>query len=80
MRPPVHWTQKNERSIMQSLQDFWQAKTAVIVAHRLSTVRHADKIIVLNKGEVVECGTHEELVIKRNFYFELVKEQLDLRK
>jgi ATP-binding cassette subfamily B protein len=69
---------KNEREIMSSLNNFSKGKTVVIVAHRLSTVKNADKIIVLHQGEVIESGNHNELVLKKGFYFELIKEQLEL--
>lgn len=68
----------NERIIIDHLSDFFEKRTAIIVAHRLSTVSHADNIIVMDKGEVVEQGTHSELVAKRGFYYELVKNQLEL--
>ena len=68
----------NEGIIMHNLQKFYRGKTALIVAHRLSTVRHEDNIIVLDKGHIVEKGTHEELVKKRGFYYTLVHNQLDL--
>ncbi|MDR1222049.1 MAG: peptidase domain-containing ABC transporter [Tannerella sp.] len=68
----------NERIIMDNLMEFYQGKTVVIVAHRLSTVQHADKIIVLDKGKVVEEGTHKELTEKRGAYYTLVKNQLEL--
>lgn len=68
----------NERIIMQHLEEFYRGRTVVIVAHRLSTVRHADNIIVMDKGHVVEQGTHDELVRKRGYYYTLVRNQLDL--
>jgi ATP-binding cassette subfamily B protein len=68
----------NERTIMENLSGFFEGKTVVIVAHRLSTVRHADRIIVLEKGEIAELGTHEELIEKRGAYYCLVKNQLEL--
>lgn len=68
----------NERTIMENLEEFFKGKTVVVVAHRLSTVKNADQIVVLEKGEIVERGTHEELVRKRGNYFELVKNQLEL--
>jgi len=68
----------NERVIMEKLNAFFEGKTAVIVAHRLSTVTHADQIIVLDKGEVIEKGTHEELTKLKGTYYNLVKNQLEL--
>ena len=68
----------NERVIMHNLEHVFRNKTVIIVAHRLSTVRHADNIIVLEKGEVVEQGAHEQLTAKRGQYFNLVKNQLEL--
>jgi len=68
----------NEKKIMENLQQFFKGKTVVVVAHRLSTVRHADNIVVLDKGLIIEQGTHEELTIKRGEYFQLVKNQLEL--
>jgi len=53
-------------------------KTVVVVAHRLSTVKNADQIVVLEKGEIIEQGTHEELTKHRGSYYELVKNQLEL--
>lgn len=69
---------KNEKIIMENLNAFLEGKTVVVVAHRLSTVKNADQIIVLENGEVVEVGTHEELVNARNNYFNLVRNQLEL--
>ena len=68
----------NERIIMENLEQFFKGKTAIVIAHRLSTVKHADKIIVLDKGKVVEEGTHTELVAKKGEYYRLVKNQLEL--
>lgn len=68
----------NESVIMENLEEFFHGKTVVIVAHRLSTVKNADQIIVLDKGKVVECGTHDELTEQRGNYFRLVKNQLEL--
>lgn len=68
----------NERLITENLSDFYKGKTVVVVAHRLSTVRNADQIIVLEDGKVAEVGTHDELVVKREKYFTLVKNQLEL--
>lgn len=70
----------NEKEILENLQRFFKNKTVIIVAHRLSTVKNADKIIVLNKGEIVEEGNHEALSALKGYYFELVKNQLELGK
>lgn len=68
----------NERAIMKNLDKFLKGKTAIVVAHRLSTVKNADQIIVLEKGKVVEIGKHKKLVKKKGKYYELVKNQLEL--
>lgn len=68
----------NEKGIMEHLQAFYKGKTVVIVAHRLSTVRNADKIVVLDKGRIAEEGTHKELTERRGLYYQLVKNQLEL--
>lgn len=68
----------NERSIMEKLGEFFSGRTVLVVAHRLSTVRNAHQIVVLEKGRIIETGTHDELVRKRTAYFHLVKDQLEL--
>ncbi len=69
---------KNERTIVENLDDFYKGRTVVVVAHRLSTVKNADQIIVIDKGKVVEVGNHEALTAKRGAYYNLVKNQLEL--
>ncbi len=68
----------NEKIIIENLNQFFKGKTAIVIAHRLSTVKHADKIIVLDKGMVVEEGNHSELVAKKGEYYRLIKNQLEL--
>ncbi|MDE5857810.1 MAG: ATP-binding cassette domain-containing protein, partial [Muribaculaceae bacterium] len=68
----------NEREIVDNLSRFYRGRTVVIVAHRLSTVRNADRIVVLDKGRVVETGNHESLTAARGAYYNLVKNQLEL--
>lgn len=68
----------NERIIMKKLTRLFENKTVVVVAHRLSTVKNADNIIVLDRGSIVEQGKHEDLISKRGYYYELVKNQLEL--
>lgn len=68
----------NEHVIMDNLRDFFKGRTVIIVAHRLSTVTNADNIVVLGHGEVVEQGTHEELITLKGEYYKLVKNQLEL--
>ena len=68
----------NERNIVENLDKFYKGKTVVIVAHRLSTVKNADQIVVIDHGKVVEVGNHESLTAKRGAYYNLVKNQLEL--
>jgi ATP-binding cassette subfamily B protein len=68
----------NEAQIMRNLGEFFRGRTVVVVAHRLSTVKSADQIIVLNRGEIAESGTHADLVSKQGYYYSLVKNQLEL--
>lgn len=70
----------NEKAIMENLNEFFKGRTALVIAHRLSTVKNADQIIVLEKGKVVEVGTHQSLVNSRGAYFNLVQNQLDLER
>ncbi|RMG76941.1 MAG: peptidase domain-containing ABC transporter [Bacteroidetes bacterium] len=69
---------QNERIIVKNLDAFFKGRTVIVVAHRLSTVRNADQIVVLEKGELVEKGTHEQLTARRGAYYQLVKNQLEL--
>ena len=64
--------------IMDNLEEFFKGKTVLIVAHRLSTVKNADNIVVLERGEVIEQGNHQELTDLRGAYYYLVKNQLEL--
>ncbi|MEL6867438.1 MAG: peptidase domain-containing ABC transporter [Bacteroidota bacterium] len=68
----------NEMIIMENLEEFFRGKTVVVVAHRLSTVKNADNIVVLEHGEMIEQGTHEQLTALRGAYYYLVKNQLEL--
>jgi ATP-binding cassette, subfamily B, bacterial len=69
---------KNERIIIDNLNNFFKGKTVIVVAHRLSTVKNADQIVVLQNGEIIEQGTHKELAMQKGQYFELVSNQLEL--
>jgi ATP-binding cassette subfamily B protein len=69
---------KNEKVIVENLSEFFKGKTVIVVAHRLSTVKDADKIVVLDSGRIIETGIHESLIGKRGAYFDLVKNQLEL--
>ncbi|MCB0742341.1 MAG: peptidase domain-containing ABC transporter, partial [Ignavibacteriae bacterium] len=71
---------KNERIIMENLNRFFEDKTVVIIAHRLSTVKNADQIVVIDDGEIKEIGTHQELINEKGRYYTLVKNQLELEK
>lgn len=68
----------NERMIIENLKEFYKGRTAVVVAHRLSTVKFADQIVVLSNGMIAETGTHESLLEKQGAYYHLVKNQLEL--
>lgn len=69
---------RNERTIVENLDDFYRGRTVVVVAHRLSTVKNADQIIVIEKGKIVEKGNHPSLIEKKGAYYNLVKNQLEL--
>ena len=68
----------NERIIMENLNQFFKERTAVVIAHRLSTVKNADQIVVLEKGQLIEKGTHKELIALKGNYYNLVKNQLEI--
>ena len=69
---------ENERRITDNLDRLFSGRTRVVIAHRLSTVKNADQIIVLRHGRVVEQGTHAELVHQKGYYYELIQNQLEL--
>ena len=66
----------NEANIMENLQHFYEGRTVVVSAHRLSTIRNADQIVVMEHGKIVELGDHNSLLVKRGKYYELVKHQM----
>jgi len=68
----------NEKAIMGNLQEFFKGRTVIVVAHRLSTVKNADKIIILENGEIIEEGNHKELINKKGKYYHLISNQLEL--
>ncbi len=68
----------NEKVIVENLKEFFVDKTVLVIAHRLSTVRDADQIVVLQQGEIVEIGKHEELIATKGYYYKLIKNQLEL--
>ncbi len=69
---------ENERYIVENLDEFYRGRTVVVVAHRLSTVKNADSIVVLDKGRIVEQGSHSELTARKGAYYNLIKNQLEL--
>lgn len=68
----------NERTIVENLMEFYKGKTVIVVAHRLSTVKNADQIVVIEKGQIIETGKHQELIVNQGAYYNLVKNQLEL--
>ena len=71
---------KNERLVMENLEQFLKGKTVFVIAHRLSTVKNADQIVVIDSGKIVEIGTHQQLIIREGVYYNLVRNQLELEK
>ena len=72
---------KNERIIMNNLDSFFfENRTVLIIAHRLSTVKNADQILVMSKGQIIESGRHQDLLSIKGTYYNLVKNQLELEK
>lgn len=69
---------KNEKVIVENLNEFYKGRTVIVVAHRLSTVKNADQIVVLDEGRVVEIGNHTSLIERHGVYYNLVKNQLEL--
>jgi ABC-type multidrug transport system fused ATPase/permease subunit len=77
MRATSHLDAESERIIQSNLNTILKGRTTLVIAHRLSTVRNADLILVLDKGVLIESGTHSELMTKRGHYFYLNQQQLD---
>lgn len=73
----LFWHAKKERAIFENLAQLSENRTVIIVAHRLSTIKKADQIIVLDDGVIVEVGNHDELISKQGNYYELVKNQIN---
>ena len=78
MKRPIPLDANNERMIVENLTDFYRGRTVIVVAHRLSTVKNADQIIVIEKGKIIETGSHDELIKSQGAYFQLVRNQLEL--
>lgn len=70
--------EQNISIIMHNLTEFYAERTVVVIAHRLSTVKSADNIVFIDKGRIVEQGTHEELIRQKGYYYTLVNNQLEL--
>ena len=68
----------NEKVIMRRLEEFYRGRTVVVIAHRLSTVKNADQVLVLDHGQLIESGSHDHLTRTKGAYYTLVKNQLEL--
>ena len=68
----------NEKAIIENLSHYFKGRTVVVIAHRLSTVKYADLLIVLDNGKIAETGSHFDLTVKKGMYYTLVKNQLEL--
>jgi ATP-binding cassette subfamily B protein len=68
----------NEKVIMRRLEEFYRGRTVVVIAHRLSTVKSADQVLVMERGQIIECGSHDHLTRSKGAYYTLVKNQLEL--
>lgn len=75
---PRSYLNSNGRVSMENLMEFYKGKTVVVVAHRLSTVKNADQIVVIDKGRIIEVGKHKDLIESKGAYYNLVKNQLEL--
>jgi ATP-binding cassette subfamily B protein len=71
----AHLDSENEAMVQSALKEALTGRTSIVIAHRLSTIAQADQILVIDKGEIVERGTHEQLVEKRGLYFDLFERQ-----
>ena len=69
---------ENERRITEAIDGRFKGRTRIVIAHRLSTVKNADQIVVMRHGQVVEVGTHAQLIAHKGYYYELIKNQLEL--
>ena len=74
-RPPLRWMEKQKFAIQQALERLMQGHTSIVIAHRLSTVRNCDRIIVMEQGAIVEEGTHDDLMKRSGRYAKLYQLQ-----
>ena len=75
MKPPAAWTANSEQLIQEALKRVMAQRTSIVIAHRLSTILAADLILVIDRGQIVERGTHTELVARKGLYAQLYKTQ-----